>query len=350
MANNFADDPNCVALWRCENGALWTDSIGTNTLTASPTAPTADTTDYREGGASMYFSQGTQRYAARGDSNLSANFSLKSSYASTVRLSVCFWFYDELLPAETTYGDYLLSKWDRFAVFSNKSWAMHLRYDGTDVHLRMLKGYNSGASQEATELSTAIEANTWYHVGVTYDDSDKSVRIRLYNATTEEVTEVTATQSNAISLRTVMWLLNCQNYGAEDGIKGNLDEVVVFDDILTAAEIDQIRSGTYGWPAKAANPDPADDATEVPVGATFSWDAAALADTYDVYLGTDPGSLTLVSDGQAGTTYDPGTLDGETEYFWRIDSVNEYGTTTGDLWSFTTGKAMQRNMLLGFHF
>jgi hypothetical protein len=41
-----------VALWRMENGALTTDTIGGNTLTVIVT-PTADTGDYKEGGASV---------------------------------------------------------------------------------------------------------------------------------------------------------------------------------------------------------------------------------------------------------------------------------------------------------
>jgi hypothetical protein len=31
-ANDFTDDPNAVSLYRHENGAVTTDSIGTNTL------------------------------------------------------------------------------------------------------------------------------------------------------------------------------------------------------------------------------------------------------------------------------------------------------------------------------
>jgi hypothetical protein len=38
---------------------------------------------------------------------------------------------------------------------------------------------------------------------------------------------------------------------------------------------------------------------------------------------------------QSGTTYNPGTLTGDTTYYWRIDEVNGYGTTTGAVWSFT---------------
>ena len=60
------------------------------------------------------------------------------------------------------------------------------------------------------------------------------------------------------------------------------------------------------------------------------------AASHDVYLGTSPDALLLVSEGQSGTIYDPGRLERQTTYHWRIDEVNAAGTTTGIVWSFTT--------------
>jgi len=40
---------------------------------------------------------------------------------------------------------------------------------------------------------------------------------------------------------------------------------------------------------------------------------------------------------QTMTEFDPGWLDVNTTYFWRIDEINSNGTRTGVLWSFTTG-------------
>ena len=87
-------------------------------------------------------------------------------------------------------------------------------------------------------------------------------------------------------------------------------------------------------PSKATTPIPADDATDVAIDETLSWADGGGATSYDVYFGTSspPDSI----GNQAGTTYDPGDLEYETEYFWRIDAVNDDGTTEGDEWSFTT--------------
>ncbi|TET36566.1 MAG: hypothetical protein E3J72_08245 [Planctomycetota bacterium] len=39
---------------------------------------------------------------------------------------------------------------------------------------------------------------------------------------------------------------------------------------------------------------------------------------------------------QAETTFNPGEMDGMTTYYWRIDTYNTFGNTTGNIWSFRT--------------
>ncbi len=87
-------------------------------------------------------------------------------------------------------------------------------------------------------------------------------------------------------------------------------------------------------PGQASNPSPANGATSVNVDADLGWTAGSDATSHDVYFGqSSPGTF---QGNQAGTTFDPGTLANSTTYYWRIDSVNAVGTTTGNVWSFTT--------------
>ncbi|MGD0078308.1 MAG: hypothetical protein ABSB91_06750 [Sedimentisphaerales bacterium] len=88
-------------------------------------------------------------------------------------------------------------------------------------------------------------------------------------------------------------------------------------------------------PVKASGPSPDNAATDVGLTATLSWTAGARATSHDVYFGTASTPPSVSSD-QAGTTYNPGTLANATTYYWRIDEKNAGGTTTGDVWSFTT--------------
>ena len=96
-------------------------------------------------------------------------------------------------------------------------------------------------------------------------------------------------------------------------------------------------------PSKAINPTPINAADDVTLDQTeVTWEDGGGATSYDVYYGDTSGSLELVSSGQVGLSFTVSgiTLGSPYAYvttrYWRIDSVNAAGTTTGDEWSFTT--------------
>lgn len=96
-------------------------------------------------------------------------------------------------------------------------------------------------------------------------------------------------------------------------------------------------------PLTANSPDPDDGSRFVGADADISWTAGLGAIMHDVYLGTNQNE---VADGTGDTfkgthvfkTFEPGTLERDTTYFWRIDEVEADGTTKykGDVWSFKT--------------
>jgi hypothetical protein len=89
-------------------------------------------------------------------------------------------------------------------------------------------------------------------------------------------------------------------------------------------------------PLVAYNPSPPDEAKYIDRDADLAWSPGFGAQRHNVYFGTDPGNLPLVSAMQAATTYDPRTLNYSTTYYWRIDEYDGTNTNTGDVWSFTT--------------
>jgi hypothetical protein len=92
-------------------------------------------------------------------------------------------------------------------------------------------------------------------------------------------------------------------------------------------------------PALATGPTPADGATTVSLGASLNWSAAARASTYQLFLWktseSAPGTPTATSLIPGYTPAAP--LLAATSYSWRVDTVNGVGTTTGTVWTFTTG-------------
>ena len=88
--NDFSNDPNCVALYNFENGALTTDSKGGNTLSVGGNSPTAVMVDYKQGLASCDFEASNNQYWTIADADLDAGFPLKNGDA-VGNISVCCW-------------------------------------------------------------------------------------------------------------------------------------------------------------------------------------------------------------------------------------------------------------------
>ncbi|MHC4586484.1 MAG: LamG domain-containing protein [Planctomycetota bacterium] len=85
--------------------------------------------------------------------------------------------------------------------------------------------------------------------------------------------------------------------------------------------------------------DPANGAVDVTQTPVLTW-APGLGATHEVYFGADPASLELKGSGNLGSeSYDAGSLEWNTTYYWRVDEANNANADspwTGPLWSFTT--------------
>ncbi|MCP4256376.1 MAG: LamG domain-containing protein [Planctomycetes bacterium] len=88
------------------------------------------------------------------------------------------------------------------------------------------------------------------------------------------------------------------------------------------------------------NPDPANGAVGVSQTPILTWTPGVFGTSHEVYFGTDISSLELKSSGNLGSeSYEPGLLEWNTKYYWRVDEANNVNADspwTGPLWSFTT--------------
>lgn len=91
-------------------------------------------------------------------------------------------------------------------------------------------------------------------------------------------------------------------------------------------------------PTFAREAQPADGDTADGVDVVLNWRSGREAAAHEVYLGTDPGALTLAATVQ-DSSYAPAALDYATTYYWQIMEVNEAedpGAYAGPLWRFDT--------------
>ncbi|MBI9036433.1 MAG: hypothetical protein JEZ03_18400, partial [Bacteroidales bacterium] len=92
-------------------------------------------------------------------------------------------------------------------------------------------------------------------------------------------------------------------------------------------------------PELPSSPNPEDGAINLSIETDLSWTCTDPENdplTYDIYFGTEatPPQVTTC---QTEITYDPGTLENNTEYFWKIVAHDDHeNTTEGNIWSFTT--------------
>ncbi len=96
------------------------------------------------------------------------------------------------------------------------------------------------------------------------------------------------------------------------------------------------------------SPNPANGAVDVKQTQIITWAPSVFAASHEVYFGADEDAVKNADTGSPeykGTrdlgaeTYDPGMLEWDTAYYWRIDEVNNTNPDspwTGILWSFTT--------------
>ena len=91
-------------------------------------------------------------------------------------------------------------------------------------------------------------------------------------------------------------------------------------------------------PDCANNPFPVNESTNQYLNAILSW-TASQASSYDVYFGTT--SLEFAGN-VTEAFYDPGTLDANTDYQWKIIPKNAAGEPDDcDTWTFTTGEDLE---------
>ena len=109
-----------------------------------------------------------------------------------------------------------------------------------------------------------------------------------------------------------------------------------------------IPQAALSLPVRAGNPNPSNNAADVKRDRILKWTAGENAVSHEVYFGTDKDAVSNAAIGspqhKASRTlgdeiYDPGLLDWETTYYWRVDEFNDLNPDSpwvGCVWSFTT--------------
>jgi len=191
--------------------------------------------------------------------------------------------------------------------------------------------------------TTLVEADAWYHVAIAAANDGP---MHLYVNGQED--------APSIDVAGTLWGDGDRYYvGSNSGhgmgwFQGIVDDVQIYDRILTAEEIGRIAASSGGFPL-AFKPTPKDDALLEDTWVSMSWRAGDLAASHDVYIGDNFDDVnsgaestfqgnqtdTFFVVGFPGFPYSDGLVPGTT-YYWRIDEVNDAEPNSpwkGDIWS-----------------
>ena len=101
--------------------------------------------------------------------------------------------------------------------------------------------------------------------------------------------------------------------------------------LITGCDAHQSRLQSNAPTAKASNPNPANGAKGISPYTKLTWTADESIASFDIYFGTEsPPTFVRKQD---ENTFDPGPLDWDTTYYWRINTPDG---GQGDIWRFTT--------------
>ncbi len=193
--------------------------------------------------------------------------------------------------------------------------------------------------------SPPVTLGEWTHVAGTYSNGEK----KLY------INGELAGESSAMMPPNTAQVLRIGS-GATEGdgnyfFVGTIDDVRVYDNVLTDADIQASMLNQGGAMPKAYGPEPRSGALHEDTWISLGWRAGDFAVSHDVYLGenfddVDAGAEgtfignqteTFIVAGFPGFPYPDGLVPGTT-YYWRIDEVNDTEPNSpwkGDIWSFS---------------
>jgi hypothetical protein len=276
--NNFDNDPNCFAVWNFDGN--YNDSKNTNHLEG-----TQNFTDLRITGTQSNIIDNNIEIGYIEDINLSDNFPLKSSDTNRI-ISVCAWLRYTTGSMGTIFSKgYMADSTLSFQIynFSNQ--------------IKILCGFDG--SYQIIETELYLDVNNWFHLTVCLDgnSSVKSLTVYLYKAYDGSVQTFSTNINHEIYLSTAFVSINGKQNGESDRADafGIMDEVVVFNKILSLADTMNIIDGTYsveqsnsfeyyGLIGTILSLSSEEKYWDGPIGDVYSYESSNPLDTINFYL------------------------------------------------------------------
>jgi hypothetical protein len=203
-------------------------------------------------------------------------------------------------------------------------------------------GSATGGGSDSSEVKApgVFKGGQWHHVAAIFDGSDQLVYVDG-----KEVGKKTIGDFKLfIDPNTSSLVIGCRPPNMDRTFNGVVDDVRMYNIALSAEDVSKLYVFKGGSADKAVMPDPADKSENILPNSKLKWTKGSSAKSSVVYFGMDEEVVKNSKSSVAKTgneSYDPGKLEFDKTYFWRVDSVANGKISKGDVWSFSTvaGKA-----------
>jgi hypothetical protein len=190
----------------------------------------------------------------------------------------------------------------------------------------------------------ADHVGEWHHATLTFEGATQIARIYV-----DGELNIEGVVSEAVDPTTEELYIGFKGDGGTY-FHGVIDDVRIYDSVLTQGEILAAMEGGEGYPF-AFGPEPADGGLHEDTWANLSWKPGDFAVSHDVYLSADVDEVddgaesayqgnyedTFIVVGFPGFPVPDGLVPGTT-YYWRVDEVNDADPNSpwkGEIWSFS---------------
>ena len=240
-----------AAWYRFESDGVTADAQGGNDLTNHGVTTSAD---HKGGATSGAFDVDAQQYEEATDASLDDGFPLKSSGGET-EISSTGWCKLASLPINQGNGIGERQIFEKWTDPSKKSLALVVGLrpgDASKADFQLWQGYGDGSAGRVLASMGPVQTGRWYFYAVSYDDTDYSYRLTVWDDTAGGLlaADVTGTAASAIAVNDSPLVIGWRGDHPAPGAgawnwDGWLDEIAFYRGVLSAGDIAAARAGTY---------------------------------------------------------------------------------------------------------
>jgi hypothetical protein len=230
-------DSSCKAIWLFEDP----ENIGLNVNGFSnlewslTSAPSLNYTDFKQGSCSLQIDALDQPMFCQ-SANLAIDFPFYSASSPESKLTAFGWF-------KPSHGSYA-------GLFGGNTFGMYTEDTTNNLYI-YLNSYKyaapplSGITVTTILTGVSLDPGTWYHVAMTYDNSNLTWSSRIFNDSTGITTARTGLANGTVTggFGYAFYMGACYDYYNHyvNSFQGLIDKVMVFDRVLSDVEIDSFR-------------------------------------------------------------------------------------------------------------